>query len=59
MTVTEINAVFTALDLASNTRAERERFRAKMVDVLYDLLMCGLIADDRRLRVSPAPEPRK
>lgn len=57
MTITEINAVFLALDLAANTRSEANRFRAKMVDVLLDMEMRGLMSN--RLSVSPTSEPRK
>ncbi len=58
MTITEINAVFAAIDLASNTRAENARFRAKMVDVLYELEFRGLMSHDT-IRETTSPEAQK
>ncbi len=55
MTITEINAVFAAIDMAANTRAERERFRTWMVNALYELEMRGLMSH----RVSPIDLLRK
>ncbi len=48
MTITEIDAVFAAIDIASKTAAESARFRAAMVAVLYDLLMTGGLSEPRK-----------